>query len=485
MELAITKYLREHGLEKTLEDFKLKHKEYPHKILLKYDSIESNFTNEEVRDARGLVLQKDTWRVMSIAFRKFFNLGEGHAAPVNWETSRIFKKMDGTLIHVYHDFVTGDICFGTTGTAEGEGDVDNFHYTKLGGTFSDLFMYAVGETIARNSSISIGEGLDTDERKEVLNGIVKAWFVKYAGMTLAFELCTPYNIVVTPHTDSNVFLLGARKLDTLEEVSFDELEKISKAICIPMAPTIALNSTPDALKESFEGMPYREEGYVVCDYGNPGDYGFPRLKMKNPAYCAIHFFKDSTAFWRIIDIVRGGEDNVNEYKATFPGRSEEIEHLLLGWNKTIEDINVLAKEIAAFEEYKDYRTHRAKMLVADKQIEQKYKDKFAEKGIVLAEVAARLSVEALMSMHGINEKNAKELKNILMSDRGDVMAEKLRKVIAGKIILWSQEPHLRTHRGFFFEFLNSEQSSKKYLMDFDGKELYGQLIKGYETSITK
>jgi len=433
MELAITKYLKEHGLEKTLADFKLKHKEYPHKVLIKYDSLESNFTNEEVRDARGLVVEKDTWKIMSIAFRKFFNHGEGHAAPINWETARIFKKMDGTMIHVYHDYVTGEMCFGTTGTANGEGDVDNFHYTNVGGTFSDLFVHAFAETINRRDDLVPGVFFSLDGKHSPLLTdpalMVKTWLGKYAGYTLAFELCTKYNIVVTPHDDSAIFLLGARKLDTLEEVSYDELVKISEDIHIPMAPTIALNSSPEKLKDSFEGMPYKEEGYVVCDYGKHAEYGYPRLKMKNPAYCAIHFFKDSTAFWRLIDIVRSGDDNVNEYKATFPGRGEEIEHLQAGWHKTIDGIDAIAAELATLDEFIEYRKHK------DLTLEQ--------------------------------------------NDRGDEIAIGLRKKLAAKLMKFVVDKNLKKHQGFFFDFINAPKSSMRYMMEYDGKELYNELIKGY------
>jgi hypothetical protein len=37
MELSIVTYIKTHGLEKAVKDFKLKMKDYDHKILLKYD----------------------------------------------------------------------------------------------------------------------------------------------------------------------------------------------------------------------------------------------------------------------------------------------------------------------------------------------------------------------------------------------------------------------------------------------------------------
>lgn len=467
MELAITKYLKEHGLEKTLVDFKLKHKEYDHKVLLKYDSIESNFTNEEVRDARGLVVEKETWKVMSIAFRKFFNLGEGHAAPIHWETARIFKKMDGTMIHVYTDYVTGEVCFGTTGTANGEGDVDNFHYSQLGGTFSDLFTHAFIETVQPEYFIS--------------PSLVKEMFKKYAGYTLAFELCTKYNIVVTPHENSRVYLLGARNLETLEEVSYEDLEKISKEIAVPLAPTLALNSSADKLKESFDGMTYREEGYVVCDYGKHAEFGYLRVKMKNPAYCAIHFFKDSTAFWRLIDIVRSGDDNVNEYKATFPGRGEEIEHLQAGWIRTLKEIDKLTAEISTFDEFIEYRKHKDAITFESKGLNKYFLgsvlDKVHQLGWIYVKDISELTNDDLEKL-GFDSIEVGLIREC-SSDRGDEIAVNLRKKIAAKVMKFVVERKLKKHQGFFFDYIGGPKSSKRYMMDFDGKELYNELIKGY------
>ena len=69
-ELAIVRYLKKHGLDKTVNDFKLKIKLYPSKILFKYDQLTSPTLMglPEMQDCRGLVLEKGTWKVMSLAF---------------------------------------------------------------------------------------------------------------------------------------------------------------------------------------------------------------------------------------------------------------------------------------------------------------------------------------------------------------------------------------------------------------------------------
>jgi len=93
--LSIIKYIKEHGLDEALKEFKLKSRDYDKKILIKYDQISSSMGIEEVQDCRGLILEKGTWDIMCLSFRKFFNNAEGHAATIDWNTAHIFEKIDG------------------------------------------------------------------------------------------------------------------------------------------------------------------------------------------------------------------------------------------------------------------------------------------------------------------------------------------------------------------------------------------------------
>ena len=45
-------------------------------VLFKYSQIDSDFFNPIVQECRGIILEKDTWRVVAYAFRKFGNFGE-------------------------------------------------------------------------------------------------------------------------------------------------------------------------------------------------------------------------------------------------------------------------------------------------------------------------------------------------------------------------------------------------------------------------
>jgi hypothetical protein len=268
--LAIIRYIKTHGLAKAIETFKLKTRVYEKKILLNYDQIESNMSFEEVQDCRGLILERDTWKVMSMSFRKFFNHGEGNAATIDWNTARVLEKVDGTMIQLYWDWHKNEWFAATTGMAEAEGEVNNIEKT----TFSLLFWNTV--KLDKNK-------LDKD-------------------LTYVFELCTPENIVVTPHTEYKAILLAVRNKISLKEMSYSELESVSQVLSIPLVKSIEMTFTSvEDIKKTFENMPFSEEGYIIIDAN------FNRIKIKNPAYVAAHMLKGKSGFHHIMDIIKTNE----------------------------------------------------------------------------------------------------------------------------------------------------------------------------------
>ena len=303
--LKIIKHIETFGLEKTVEKFKLKSKDYTHKVLIKYDQIASDMSLIEVQESRGLVLEKDTWDIMSMSFYKFFNSAETHAAKIDWSTALILQKLDGSLCTTYFDWILNKWCVCTTGTAEGEGEVNN----KFGTTFADLFWNTVG------GYDIFTEKLDKLGRKN----------------TYMFELCTPYNIVVKPHSSSSATLLAVRNLKDLSELSREEVVKASIMLGVNVVKIFDINATNTGhVIKTLEGMPYTEEGYVVVDAN------FNRIKIKNPAYVAAHGLKNRTAEYRIVEIVKTNE--IEEFGAVFPERKDEIFALKKSYDALREDL---------------------------------------------------------------------------------------------------------------------------------------------------
>jgi hypothetical protein len=307
MELAIQKYLRKFGFDKTVNDFKLKVRDYDNKVLLKYDQLVSPtlMSAPEMQDCRGVVLEKGTWKVMSLAFRKFFNHGESNASRIDWSSAQVLEKLDGTMIQVYWDWNAKTWFAATTGTANGEGEVNNKEKTTFNMLFWDTLKNKYGVTPERFS----------------------------AGYIYVFELTTPYNIVVKPHAESSTTMVTMRIVETLEEVAFSAVEDTAKRLGIPSVKVFDLNTTNvGGLIKTFETMPWSEEGYVVCDHT------FSRVKIKNPAYVAVHHLKGKTAEHNIMTIVKANE--IEEFMTTFPERKDELLRLKANYDELVAKLNV-------------------------------------------------------------------------------------------------------------------------------------------------
>ena len=313
--LAIVEYIKKNGLDKAIQTLKLKAKIYEHKIHLKYDQIESDMSQKEVQECRGLILDKKTLDVISMSFFKFFNNGETNAAKIDWKTAHVFEKVDGSMMQVYWDPYAEKWFAGTTGTAEGEGEVNN----KSGTTFNDLFWQVVN-----------------DKAPNMLR-----WLNKLKHCTFVFELTTPYNIVVKPHGESSITLLAARDNQTLKELRYVDLKVLATTFGVPIVKLFNLNAKNFGdLIRTFEGMPWSEEGYVVMDEN------FNRVKIKNPAYCAVHHLKGKTAEHNILTIVKSNE--IEEFAATFIERKTEVYLLKDKYDKLVNKLETIQVELLPF-----------------------------------------------------------------------------------------------------------------------------------------
>ncbi len=216
-----------------------------------------------------------------------------------------------SMIQVYWDWYANKWFAATTGTAEGEGEVNN----KNGTTFNDLFWDTVNNKYTFNECL-----LNKD-------------------LIYVFELTTPYNIVVKPHGESSATLLTVRNRETLVELSGKALEMTAVSLDIPLVKRFDLNAKDvGTLLRTFEGMPWSDEGYVVVDAN------FNRIKIKNPAYVAVHHLKGKTAEHNIITIVKSNE--IEEFAATFPERKDELDRLKENYDKLTVRLNDVWSELS-------------------------------------------------------------------------------------------------------------------------------------------
>ena len=225
--------------------------EHPY-ILLQYSQLESDFSNPMVQQARGSIFRwseyNEEWVCVCRPFRKFHNIQEEYAAPIDWCTARISEKIDGSLMKVWCD--NGDWHLSTNGC------IDAF------------------KTDARDSGLSFGEIFLRAAGIRSLDELVYHFNPDY---TYLFELTSPETRVIIEYEDG-VYFLAARYTDRDYEVTVP----LSDFPLTIKPPRRFLFGNPEEAMEAAAALPASKEGYVVCDYYER------RVKIKSPAYVASH-----------------------------------------------------------------------------------------------------------------------------------------------------------------------------------------------------
>jgi hypothetical protein len=258
-----------------------RHPDHPSLVLFKYDQINSPMGDPVVQAARGPILDESRdWAFVSRPFDKFFNHGEGHAAPIDWPTARVQEKVDGSLCVLYHH--AGKWHVATTGTPNAGGQVNG-----CGFTFADLFW-----------------------RTFDAMGLLRP--AQY-DCSFMFELSSPWNRIVVRYPEPRLTLLAVRSVEGF----YIEPERF--AFLYPVVRSFPLGSFDEALATFAHMDPLKQEGYVVVDgRGN-------RVKVKHPGYVAIHHMRDGFGPRRVLEVIRSGE--TSELLTHFPEWRPEFERL--------------------------------------------------------------------------------------------------------------------------------------------------------------
>ena len=429
MEFEVIKYITQHGLEKTISDFSLKSIDYGHKILLKYSQIDSPMSRPEVQECRGLVLDKD-FNVMSLGFKKFFNIEEPNAKDIsiNWDSAHVLEKVDGTFIQIYHDYLKNEWCIGTTGTAEAEGEVG----TTSNLTFKTLFLNTLLKYYKEDEFFDILE----------------------KGKCYMFELCTPWNIVVKQHSESTLTFLGVRNISDMSEVEYNDLPELK----IPKVKRYSFKSLSE-VTDTFNNLPYSEEGYVVVD--ESGEL-FKRVKIKNPAYVAVHHTKFATAKHYILDIIKTNE--VDEFVSVFKDREVEIKELQNKYNKLIELLeNQLKKLMIEFptllkeNQYNNFFYTRVDKICEELGISDKsFLYRYIKEG------------ESKINRYKDNHDLLRKAVKMINGHFPPATDKEFDRKFALSVISLN-----KLHSGFFFGFRNGQYLTvKEYIEQYDTKKLY-------------
>ena len=290
--LKIQEYLKTHSLNDLQTTYGIKNIVHPidKRIILNYHQIESPKTNPIVKEARGLVLDKD-FNLVACSFPRFFNWGEdlANANKFKWDNFIVQEKVDGSLIILYF--------------WDGQWRV--------------------------NTRNSFGEGQIHKDYKYTWESLVKSLINESQldrHTTYILELTSPYNTVVRHFQTSQLHLLTAFEEDL--ELDYITCELISKHLSFFHRPrTFEFSSIDDVLnyilKLEVEGKD--DEGVVIRDINNE------RWKIKNQKYLLLHHLKDNGNINRtenLLKIVMAGE--IDEIVANFPETKDRL-HKIESW----------------------------------------------------------------------------------------------------------------------------------------------------------
>ena len=276
-------------------------------VLFKYDQKTSDFNISLVKECRGIILDKDdNWNVIRYAYNKFFNYGEQFADDVDWSTSQVQEKIDGSLMTATFWKRKGMILISTNGT------INAFETPVMaqGGSFLDKCPYdTFGALFGAVMNEKCPDWMDTIKR--------------FPDFTFIFELVSPYNKIVVEYDKPDVYLTGIRNNKTFGEINPRELNylflEIERPKIYPLNGITECLNAVEALNKNTQGV-IENEGYVVVDRN------WKRVKIKSPLYAMKHYLLDKPITEkRVLEIIRAGEKD--EFLTYCPNFKKEFDFI--------------------------------------------------------------------------------------------------------------------------------------------------------------
>lgn len=372
MKNLLAEYLQTHSLEQLKEEYGIKASIFQtgksHDLVcFSYSQIDSPKTNPIVRFSRGLVLEKDTWNIINYPFYRFFNFEEvlDERSKFNWDKAVASQKIDGSLISYF--FYEGDWYMSTRSVIGGENRITTNLFS-----FKDLFVKAISPLSEQEFQANLSE----------------AWID--GSICFTFELVSEYHQIVTPYKETKMYLIGARYMgdDTDDFKKYQELNiidvyntfnsKLKEIILVPNHIPLVNESGQfrgfEEMKALAEAGNATDEGYVVVDWSSidSDSMSFPRIKVKNSAYVALHHLRSSIegedagiSYHKILNILFKHEED--EFLAVLPQYKDIFEKINNHWLSFVNYMNVIVAE----QKFKEY------MCIARSNDKSKYQKEFA------------------------------------------------------------------------------------------------------------
>jgi RNA ligase len=267
-------------------------------------TFERAWQTRYTRDARGIIFEKKTGRLVAKPFPKFFNLGEmDEVSLLNLpkEPYKVYEKCDGSLGIIY--YYKGRWNVATRGSLGSEQAIRG------------------AEILSRNPRFVAG-----------LN--------KYTDMTYLVEIIYPENkIIVDYKGEEKLVLLGAYWNKTGVEYPFELLRDFAIGAGMPYAKEY--DYTIEQMIELQKTMPKDEEGFVVRFEGGT------RVKIKGHEYMRIAKMisqMSPLSFWEAMEDGKVSRFYVQQLPEEFRAEYEPmIDTLEKQYTQVLLEINADAK----------------------------------------------------------------------------------------------------------------------------------------------
>lgn len=327
--MHVVDYIKANGLDKLVEEYKIVVTDYPDRVVLNYNQIESPRFNPICDECRALILRKGTWEVLARSFDRFYNIGEqgDKQKPIDIFYTDILQKLDGSLLSLYFDGL--EWCVSTRKMAFAEGA------TNLGITFKQLFNEASYKTKLWNY---LDMFRDFDSIKE---------------NTFVFELTSPANRVVTPYAETEITLIAVRNKVTGREIGTIPLNYLAETMGVKR-PKIYSFKTMQEVIDGANALNSMDEGFVMVSQFNEPDGSFYRLKCKNAKYLAISHMRNNGNIspYRILKLVLEGE--TEEYLSYFECDTPYFDFVQGYYNEFVDRLVDLKNKYINIESQKEF-----------------------------------------------------------------------------------------------------------------------------------
>lgn len=310
------KFIEEHGLDALTDVLGITFKERDGLICLDYSQIDSPKLHPVVKECRGLILEKDTFKVVFRSMERFFNYNEpGCLATFDGQTN-YFDKVDGSYIKIFH--YNGSWYVATRGTIFAD---NTTHMNDV--TFADLVYRAIK--------------VDNHTHFSALADNYLSKNVSYN-----FEVTSVENRVVTRYEGYTLHYLSSRITETGEYVNHSEIAKLFGAVLLT---PINFNSIEEAT-DYVDKLTDLKEGLVAYENGTPV------AKIKNSLYVHVHGSRGDgpITLKRIKTLIY--EQDHEEYLGYFP---EDV-HLFTPYIKAYENLfDLFAKTWSQVKDIEDQK----------------------------------------------------------------------------------------------------------------------------------